>query len=522
MRYRKVLLLICCALFIAGCRGTEGVKKDEDEYGFLVAESGEVSIPLTPFDSLDPLTTSNMSYFYLCGLVYDGLYSLDKNYKPVRELVESEEIEGHSVILKLKDAVTFHDGSTLNAGDVINSLDHIKNAGTGAYFDLIRNPINGEMSLKATALDSKTVKFTWDGPGPMLLEYLIFPIVKYKGDNDSMPLGTGPFKFEKYETKKAVYLSRYEYYYDEMPSITKVTGIVHEDEDLIFTSLETGRINVSTAWTSEYGRFYNNDKFSADIFPGNKLTFMFLNTNGPFEDENLRKGVSYAIDKDELIKNSVKDRGVKTSSFLNPKSYFSNSMNDETNLEKAAQIFSETKPTFRLYFYWGDKEQIEVANYITAALKNAGAEVNIIDGEGEDFETYLQKVKDGNYDILISQMNADIVPTYPIFLNSGIFPNEDEEFDHIISKIKNSTNSRDLLQINKELERYVINKKVFVPLFFNQNAMIYSNQIISEYESNNIFPYKSLKRAYFTEKHDGKGIDEPEVKTDEKKETKTE
>ena len=47
-------------------------------------------------------------------------------------------------------------------------------------------------------------------------------------------------------------------------------------------------------------------------------------------------------------------------------------------------------------------------------------------------------------------------------------------------------------------------------------------QIISEYESNNIFPYKSLKRAYFTEKHDGKRIDEPEVKTDEKNADKTE
>lgn len=522
MRYRKILLLICCVLFILGCRGTEDVKKVDNEYGFLVAESGEVTIPLTPFDSLDPLTTSNMSYFYLCGLVYDGLYSLDKNYKPVRELVESEEIEGHSVILKLKDAVTFHDGSTLTAGDVITSLDHIKNAGKGAYFDLIRNPFNGELSLKAMALDNKTIKFTWDGPGPMLLEYLIFPIVKYKGDKQSMPLGTGPFKFDRYETKKAVYLSRYEYYYDEMPSITKVTGIVHEDEELIFTSLETGRINVSTAWTSEYGRFYNNDKFSADVFPGNKLTFMLLNPNGLLQDENLRKGICYAIDKDEIIKNSVKDRGVKTSSFLNPKSYYSISINDETNPEKAQQIFSKNKPTFRLYFYWGDKEQLEVANNITAALKNAGAEVHIIDGEGEDFETYLQKVKDGNYDILISQMNTDIVPTYLIFLNSGIFPIEDEEFNHIISKIKNSSNSRDLVQINKELERYVLNKKVFVPLFFNQNAMIYSNQIISEYESNNIFPYKSLKRAYFTEKHDGKRIDEPEVKTDEKNADKTE
>ena len=71
MRYRKILLLICCVLFILGCRGTEDVKKVDNEYGFLVAESGEVTIPLTPFDSLDPLTTSNMSYFYLCGLVYD-------------------------------------------------------------------------------------------------------------------------------------------------------------------------------------------------------------------------------------------------------------------------------------------------------------------------------------------------------------------------------------------------------------------------------------------------------------------
>lgn len=505
------------SLFLFGCNSGQGLKNKEDEYGFLVAEAGEVTLPLTPFDSLDPLITSNMSYFYLNGLVYDGIYTLDKNYRPILQLGESENVQGKSITIKLKDGITFHDGSELTSKEVVDSFNHIKISGVGAYSDLVRNPFDNTSSLNAEVVDRDTVKFTWNGPGPMLKEYLIFPIAKYTSDRNVMPQGTGPFKFDKYETKKAIYLLRYEYYYDQMPSITKVTGIVHEDEDLIFTSLETGRINVSTAWNNEYGRFYNNDKFSANIFPGNKLTFLFLNPSGVLGDDNLRRGIYYSIDKDALIKGAVKDRGVKTSSFMNPKSYYAKSINDMHDINKAREFLAGKNLKIRILCYWNDKEHLEVANYLTSIFKNVGVDATIVGAENKDFDMYKDRLLKGDYDIAVSEMNSNIIPTYPLFLNNGgVFPYSDEGLNKIVLKYKSAFNNRDVLNINQEADDYIYQKMVFLPLYFNENAMIYSKQIMGESESNNIFPYKTLKKAYFTEKQEGKDLDESSDEKDEK------
>ncbi|MCI6609888.1 MAG: ABC transporter substrate-binding protein [Ezakiella sp.] len=506
MKYKKVFLILICTLFLTSCKPEDAPKKDED-YAFLVADEGEVTMPLTPFESLDPVSTTNMSYFYLCSLVYDGIYTLDTSYKPILALGESEQISGKTITIKLKDGVTFHDGSELNANDVVETLAHIKTVGIGVYADLIKNPIDGTFSLNCEKVNNKTIRFTWNGAGPLLKEYLIFPIVKYKNNGSEMPLGTGPFKFERYDVKKAIYLSRYNYYFGELPSITKITGVVHEDEDLIYTSLETGRVNVSTAWSNDYGRFYNNDKFSAEIFAGNKITFLFLNPNRTLNAKENRRAIFSLINRDELIKNALKDRGVATYSFINPKSYYKRPVNTNFDEEKVKNLLKEQKLKLSLYFYYNNETQIKVANQILRLLREYGVEVTTIPEYG-DFETYKKNLAAGNYDMAIANMNINIIPTFSFDLNSGItFPYKDEVLTGINNIISECDNNSDFKKAITDADAYIYNESVFVPLFFNENAMIYKNNIIGEKASNNIYPYNTLRKAYFTEKEESENLE---------------
>ena len=79
-------------LFLSSCTEKE-VSVDDEKLNYLLADTGEISIPLTPFESLDPITTENMSYFYLSGMIYEGLFTLDDNLRPQTLLASSYNLD---------------------------------------------------------------------------------------------------------------------------------------------------------------------------------------------------------------------------------------------------------------------------------------------------------------------------------------------------------------------------------------------------------------------------------------------
>ena len=313
-------------------------------------------------------------------------------------------------------------------------------------------------------------------------------------------MGTGPYKVESYESKKEILLSAYEKYHDEMPSISKIRGVYHDDEDLIYTSLETGRIHVSTAWSQNFYRFFNNEHFNAQTYPSNEMYFLFLNPNGVLENENYRQAVRNSIDKERIIKIALDDQGIKTTGFINPNSYFCRVGQDFMNLDKAKELFDGHKLTLKLYFYWKNEYQLKIATLIAESLYSLGVKVEFVGNSNEDFNSYLENLKAGNYDIALSSMAVNLIPDYSFNINSGIFPYKSEEIDKLNESIKTTHNESDLIVVTNKIDEKINSDNIFVPLVYKMNALIYSNAIIGDIKPNLIFPYKALSSAYFTTK----------------------
>ena len=102
-------------LVIAGCeRGYDSLietnKKPSVDY--IIYENAEVSLPLTSFNSLNPLYMENSSYFYFSKLIYEGLFEYDEKLEPIPRLVSTYTIgeDGKSIDLTLKEGVKFQIG----------------------------------------------------------------------------------------------------------------------------------------------------------------------------------------------------------------------------------------------------------------------------------------------------------------------------------------------------------------------------------------------------------------------------
>lgn len=503
MKKTIILLMVIMIMLNYGCR-TEITNTEQQEYNYLVAETGEINVPLTPFESLDPLTTENMSYFYLSGLIFEGLFTLDENLRPKENLATAYDLKDNKMVVKIKDGITFHDGSKLTARDVKYSLDHIKNSMKGAYYNLVVNNITKDFVLSANVVDNNTIVFDYSGDGPFLKEYLIFPIVKSDSVNSKFPLGTGPYKIESYENKKEMILTAYENYHDEAPSIARVKGIVHDDKDLIYTSLETGRIQVSTAWNQSFHRFFNNEYFQAKKYPSNELYFLFLNPNAKLNTNDFRLAIRRSLDKDRIIKVALDDQGVKTTSFINPDSYFYRMSQDIPNVDKSISLLSGKKMSLNFYLYWKNPIQVKIATMVSESLNSVGIKVNLIGNASESFETYSENLKNGDYDIALSSMSVNIIPDYSYLLNSGICPYTSDELKVLNDKLKSTNTDEELLEVTNKIDEKINADNIFVPIVYKMNALIYSNAIVGDIKPNLIFPYNSLKSAYFTTKEKDK------------------
>jgi peptide/nickel transport system substrate-binding protein len=153
--------------------------------------------------------------------MYESLVKLDNNFQPNPHLAESWEAsdDAQTWVFTLRDGVEFHDGSVMNAEDVVYSLQMSMDpqSGTTLYAQLqdLLKPEN------ITALDDKTVQFVLESP------FVFFPnplgtrnarIFKAGATAETLatsPNGTGPFRFEAFSPGESFSASKFENYWQE-------------------------------------------------------------------------------------------------------------------------------------------------------------------------------------------------------------------------------------------------------------------------------------------------------------------
>jgi peptide/nickel transport system substrate-binding protein len=276
--------------------------------GFAQAQQTDITVglQLEP-PHLDPTSAAAGAIdSVLYSNVFEGLTRFMSDGSIVPGLAESWEIsdDGLTYTFKLREGVTFHDGTTMDANDVKFSLDRI----------LAEDSANAQKALytaisSVEVMDPQTVKLTLSEPnGNMLFnlawgDAVIVAPESIEGIKQT-PIGTGAFKFVSWTQGDNIVLEKNPDYWGTPAVLDKATFKFISDPTAAFAAMMAEDIDAFSGFPAPE----NLPQFEADprfqVLIGSTEGETILSTNNkqpPFDNVKVREAVAHAIDRQAII-----------------------------------------------------------------------------------------------------------------------------------------------------------------------------------------------------------------------------
>ncbi|WP_300038454.1 ABC transporter substrate-binding protein [uncultured Roseobacter sp.] len=238
--------------------------------------------------------------------VFEGLTRFMADGSVVPGLASSWEIsdDGLTYTFTLRDGVTFHDGTTMDAEDVKFSLDRI----------LAEDSANAQKALYAAisgveVIDPLTVRLTLSEPNGNMLFNLAWGdaviVAPESIDNiKQQPIGTGAFRFVEWVQSDRIELTRNDDYWGTAAVLEAATFKFISDPTAAFAAVMAEDVDYFSAFPAPE----NLPQFEADprfqVLVGSTEGETILSTNNkmpPFDNPLVRQAVAHAIDRQAII-----------------------------------------------------------------------------------------------------------------------------------------------------------------------------------------------------------------------------
>lgn len=554
-----VVCLIAATLF--GCteetsKVDNNIQDEGNDVEFLIVENGQVVLPLTPFNTLNPLMTNNLSYHYFSKLIFEGLFEHNEYLEPVPNLVESYKIseDGNTVSLKLREDVYWHDGEKFSSKDVlftINALNYGKSE--TAYGMLLSSAVGAfynNNTLTARIIDDYNIEIKSDVSFSNLLDVLTFPIIpehKYsvgKGNNYSLalqlenynPVGTGPFKFVRYDKNKNVSLEANEYYWKGKPQISFVNGKVFADEELFITAYEAGQLSLTPVFDYDWDKYAQNSRSRILEYISSNYEFLGFNFNKEiFNNENgdsLRKAIVYGINRQEIIRKIFLGHATQSDVPISPNSYlFSEESNYYGyNKELSKELLSSlgfidtdddgfvedsngNKLSLNLITNPSNEYRLRAAQLIREDLKEIGIDINLDfnyeydtelteDDINMEWDGLNTRLRNGDYDIVLLGWQISNIPELSFMyhsnqLNQNNFINySNPTMDQLLEIANSSYNKEDKISAYNELQKLILEDLPYISLYYKNGALLVDSKIKGDLAPTFVDPYYGLEKCF--------------------------
>ena len=270
----------------------------------------------------DPRVTQSRHEEQVIVQVFDQLVAADADGTLYPGLATEWSVsdDSMSVTLKLREGVTFHDGTPFDAEAVKFTFDTIVDPATGSQgaVDLL-GPYAGTEVLSPYEI---RIDYARPFPGAVasFSENELSPVspaaVASLGNTGfaQAPVGTGPFKFDSWDKGSQVTLVRNddyawapEFYHNEGPS--QVAKIVHKyinNAGTRVAALETGEVDVADLTPPlDMRRLGDSPDYNTivGVAAGVPFSLMLNTSRGPFQDINVRQALFHSIDRQRLADN---------------------------------------------------------------------------------------------------------------------------------------------------------------------------------------------------------------------------
>jgi oligopeptide transport system substrate-binding protein len=472
------------------------------------APSGNGVLNLSDIDpiTLDPALAAEIQSSQYIMQIFSGLAQMDDKQQPAPDIAQSWDIsqDGMTYTFHLRHDVKFQDGKPLTAGDFKYSWERAANPATnslttGTYLgdivgvkEMLAGKANSISGVKA--VDDYTLQVTIDSPKSYFLSKMTYPtsfVVDSKtvasGSNwwRTKPNGTGPFKLGSWTQNKSLTLQRNSLYYGTPPQLSQVNYQYYSG--LPMDLYEMGQVDATGVSVDYLDKVTDKaGPFASQLAITPEYSFSYVGFNcaqPPFDDPNIRKAFSLAIDKDKLVSLVFRNTVQKADGILPPgmPGYNSNLSGISFDVAQAQALIKASK--------YGDVSKLPsitlttsgyggaVGSYLQALVyqwkQNLGVDVKVRQLEPDRYlynlKTELDQMFDMGWvaDYPHPQDFLDILFSTGADNNYGGYSNA--QADSLIQQANRTLDQGQSFPLYQQAEQIIVNDAGCLPLFFGKN-----------------------------------------------------
>jgi peptide/nickel transport system substrate-binding protein len=349
----------------------------------------------------------------------------------------------------------------------------------------------------------------WVGLLSNLVPVAIIPKDSYESEKEH-PLGTGPFKFVRYDNVQQVCdVEAFPEYWEGAPKLQAVRVRVISDMNALQSELQAGRVDMAPLPTSlspdAVRRLERDPNLQVKIFSGSNVNLLTLNTSSPpLDNVKVRQAIAYAIDRESLIKNLLLGLGKLAHSIIPEESWaYSPGQTYFYDPARAKRLLDEAGfpdpdgdgPKLRfnqpiVYKLSGSSlAGRQYAGVIQNSLKEVGIPVDI---QTSEQNTLLVELRRGNFQIAYTQWvggNQDPIFYKDLFATSEI-PTEtrlsrnrsrysNKELDALVEEAVNTNDRQRARELYTKIQDIVSRDVPILPLWYQANVVIAKKNVLN-------------------------------------------
>jgi len=468
--------------------------------------------------TMDPACATDAGSAEYIVEIFSGLVSFDKDLNVIPDIAADWVVsdDGTVYTFNLRTNVLFHDNSRrVSAEDFKYSMQRALSPDTQSTVgDVYLDDIVGaeEYSIGEAdevtgikVVNADTLELTIKEPSEVFLEKLTYPtayVVDQREVGDATcfeanwtltPNGTGPFKLTDWDLGTSITLEPNEgFYLEPKPTLSKVTYVLSGGS--AFTMYENDELDITGVGINNIESVRDpSNPLNAEYHQGDSLNVFYIGFNvnePPFDDPDVRRALSMAVDKEFLANEFLEQLVVPAAGIIPPgmPGYNDDLAGLEFNPGAAADLLDET----------GKADDVDGARILTSGQGAAPSDIlqalaamweeNLgvtIEIEQEDFGLFLSDINEGNFTMFSLGWIAD----YPdpqnfldIKLHSESSNNESgyasDEVDALLEQARSEPDEASRIDLYQQAEQIIVDDAPWIPLYHGRSSYLVKPEVV--------------------------------------------
>lgn len=499
------LSISCALVFLFSCGS--GSHSNQDHLVFRYNEYANIN-------TLDPAFSRTLQDNSVCNQLYNGLVQLDDELNILSSIAKKWQVseDGLTYTFHLRNDVYFHKHElfgkdstrTVTANDFTYSLNRLRDEKIAAPGSWVLNKVDDFKAINDTIFEIYLKQPFPAFIGLLTMKYCsVVPkeIVEHYGSEfRSHPIGTGPFKFKRWEENIKLVFRKNENYFEtdengqQLPYLEAVAITFLPDKQSEFLQFVQGNLDFLNSLDASYkdelltadGRLRQKYAETVNMIRGPYLNTeylgFYLDSETPeIQSELIRKAINYGFDRKKMMVYLRNGIGNPANGGFIPIGLqgHDKSIGFTYQPEKAKQLIQQFKaesgiknPEITLVT---TSNYLSFCEFIQRELQKAGLKINV---DVMPEATLRAARSNGKVDMFRSSWIADYLDAenyLSIFYSKNFAPGgsnyfhyKNTEFDSLYNKAFTITDIEKRKLLYTKMDSLAMDKAIMVPLYYDE------------------------------------------------------